>query len=485
MMSFFILVCMKLFDFFSSRRQSTDARRAGQGISLACALLVCASLAQSNTVFNDLPSLGQQDIRTQNRESAAGLRHLRFLNARGVTLQDPSTTYYLEQSLLPLLPSFSDDGSTSDLVIFGVNHRSFNAFALPGGLIGIHAGLLEQLKDTSEVQAIMAHEMGHLALGHHERLAQSRQQSTGLVIASILLAPLAIQADPNLAIGMIYGAQGLSIQQQLAFSRAMEEEADRAAVTAMRNGGLPVDGVIGAYETMADYQRTQSGSTQSSYPGTHPNVRDRLADLRNRIDDSSQLSDPLPVIPLCWVQQDLGFEWRSDEQRCQQYTEVQAATAEQRAESWVELLEAYPANPYLIYRSTEWLQDNGNGDTDSLVDTLSDQALLAPDSWLTALSMLKLEPANMTEQNRRHWRSVLFAGAPANDLESWNTLRLAYTDESERGRAFRAQAQTSWINGEPEVAISQLRRAIELSTASSERQRWEMRLRSWQNATSR
>ncbi|TGG93918.1 hypothetical protein E4656_06940 [Natronospirillum operosum] len=490
MMSCFILVCMKLFTFFSPRRQSTRGLRAGQGISLLAVALILFSFARGDILIGDLPNLGQQDIRAQNQETGAGLRYLSFLNAQGMTTQDPGLTYYLEQSTLPLLPAFSSDGTSRDLIIFGINHRSFNAFALPGGLIGVHDGLLDMLTETSEVQAILAHELGHLALGHHQRLAQARRQSTGLVIASILLAPLAWQVDPDLAIGMIYGAQGTAIQQQLAFSRSMEEEADRMAVTAMRSGGLPLNGLIGAYEAMASAQRFQSGTAGTPYPTTHPDVRARLADLRNRIEGDPAADAMAPDIPLCWIQLDRGLTVRADDQRCEQYAAWhQANDTAERYALWHEILDGHAASPYLLFRAADWLTNQATSeDREALAERLISYGELVPDNWLAALGLMQLHKEGVIELPQRQWsqwRTILMAEAPANDLLAWNTLRLAYPGEHERHRAFRAQAQTTWINGDMDMAIRQLRRAAELSETNSERSRWESQLRNWERAQQR
>ena len=486
-MSCFILVCMKIFAFFSPRRQSNRAARAGQGISLLILLVLGVTLARGDVLIGDLPNLGQTDIRSQNEQTSSGLRYLRFLNAQGLTTQDPGLTYYLEQSMVPLLPAFSSDDSSRDLLIFGVNHRSFNAFALPGGLIGVHDGLLNALEDTSGVQAILAHELGHLALGHHQRLAQARRQSTGLVIASILLAPLAWQVDPDLAIGMIYGAQGTAIQQQLAFSRNMEEEADRLAVSAMRSGGLPLEGMISAYETMASGQRLQSGSAGTAYPTTHPDVRARLTDLRNRIEREPPVENLVPDIPLCWIQLDRGLTVRSSDDRCELYGQWhQADSRSEQYALWQEIFDAQPAHPYLIFRAADWLTNQPEDEARTeLVTRLQQEADLTPDSWLTALGMMLLQKESVAELPRSdwlHWRRTLQNQAPANDLLTWNTLRLAYPDEHERHRAFRAQAQTSWINGDLETAVRQLRRAVELSETGSQRSAWERQLRTWERA---
>ncbi|MCH8552233.1 MAG: M48 family metalloprotease [Natronospirillum sp.] len=478
---------MKIFAFFSPRRQSNRGVRAGQGISLLVMAFIVFSVARGDVLIGDLPNLGQQDIRSQNEQTSAGLRYLRFLNAQGMAAQDPGLTYYLEQSMVPLLPAFSTEDGSRDLLIFGVSHRSFNAFALPGGLIGVHDGLLDALTETPEVQAILAHELGHLALGHHQRLAQARQQSTGLVIASILLAPLAWQVDPDLAIGMIYGAQGTAIQQQLAFSRSMEEEADRMAVSAMRSGGLPLDGMISAYETMASGQRLQTGTAGTAYPTTHPDVRARLADLRNRIEREPQRDNPVLDIPLCWVQLDRSLNSRSTDERCALYRAWhEADSQEELYELWDDLLTAYPAHPYLVFRASDWLTVQAVDEQRSaLAERVKAKASLAPDSWLVALSMLHLhkeEVVQLSGSERARWRRTLQEQAAANDLMTWNTLRLAYPEEHERHMAFRAQAQTSWINGDLDTAVRQLRRAVELSDAGSQRSQWENQLRRWERA---
>lgn len=395
-------------------------------------------------------------------------------------VQDPALSYYLEQSTTPLLPHFAGDSSLAQLSIMGISDRTFNAFAVPGGLVGIHLGLLEQMSETAEVQAIIAHELGHLALGHHARLAASARESTAWVIASLLLTPLAAQIDTDLAVGLFYGVQGYAIQQRLAFSRAMEEEADRIAVDAMRSSDLSLQGVIDAYEAMARVQRSQAGSTQSTYQGTHPNVSARLADLRNRLQ-----TDPTPAagsalsIPLCWVQIDLGLTVRSQADACRRYQQVQSRPKAEQGGLWLSLLNDFPANPYIFYRATEWLQTQENDPDAPVRQALKDQSVLMPDSGLVALGVLAGQLYESTAEHER-WARTLIQLAPANDLTSWSVLSESYNRLDRRALAFRATAQSSWIKGEVGIATAQLQRAIELSENTAERMAWTPQLRRWQ-----
>ncbi|WP_380707504.1 M48 family metallopeptidase [Salinispirillum marinum] len=446
-----------------------------------CTLLILLTTSASvGYAQANLPTLGQKDIRTEFEEAISGLRYLRFLNREGIVVQDPALSYYLEQSTTPLLPHFVGDPSLAQLSIMGINDRTFNAFAVPGGLVGVHLGLLENMTETADVQAIIAHELGHLALGHHARLATSARESTAWVIASLLLTPLAAQIDLDLAAGLFYGAQGFAIQQRLAFSRAMEEEADRAAVNAMRSSDLSLQGVINAYEAMARVQRSQSGTTQSSYQGTHPNVSARLADLRNRLQENPTVAAGSTLsIPLCWVQVDLAFTVRSQAERCLQYQNLHRQPRSEQGEHWQRLLTTYPANPYLFYRATQWLQAQERTQGEAVRTELKRQGRLMPDSGLVALSVLSGQLYESTTEHER-WARTLMGLAPSNDLLSWSVLSDSYNRLDKRALAFRASAQSSWIKGEVGTAAEQLQRAIELSENSTERLAWTPQLRRWQ-----
>lgn len=457
----------------STSRQSSRRRLRRQGFLLLL-LSVGLAAAPAFSVVSRLPDLGQARG-DRAEQAAAGLRYLAFMNRQGLVTQDPGTTYYLEQSLLPLLPAYNL-GDRASLTLFGVSNRSFNAFALPGGLIGVHDGLFAQLSNTAEVQAILAHELAHLALDHHARLAVDAQRNSAMIIASFLLAPLALQLGPDVAFGMLYGAQGLAVQQQLAFSRRMEEEADRIAVGAMQSGDLPLQGIIGAYEAMAQQQRIQAGEAGSPYPGTHPDVLARLTDLQNRLGINEHTEPEGTGLPLCWLQADRGLPIRNNNSTpCARYAQRPDESASER---WSRLMAHYPGQPYLIFRASEWVQ-RSTDDTVELKDLIHTQAELAPESWLSALAVM--QSRELDEASLRQWVDVLYEGAPGNDQSAWNHIRSAYDTLDDRARAFRAQAQARWITGEPTVATRELRRAIGLANPDSPDQReWQALLRRWE-----
>ncbi len=482
----FILCVMKPTSLFSILSQSTRAARFSQGLLLTLGVLGMVTWARSDIFVGDLPNMSSADVRHQQEQISSGLRYLRFLNGRDLIRQDPALQYYLEQSTAPLLPAFANVDARRGLTLLMIEQETFNAFAVPGGIIGVHLGLLKELSSTAEVQAILAHELGHLALGHHQRLAQGRQQTSGWVIASLLLAPLAWQIDPDIAIGMIYGVQGAAIQQQLAFSRQMEEEADRFAVSALRAADLPLQDLIQAYETMASLQRTQSGQINTYYPSTHPDIRARLSDLRNRIDAATTPDGMGEDIPLCWVQHDLNSSMAQQTEECLSYRNArnESAPVSEQIAAWTELWAAFPGHPYLLYRASAWMRTQQALPEAFLADWKS-QSMLAPDSWLVALAVLNLaeqDQLDLDGSERAQWQKQLLAGAPSNDQSSWSLISQLYDNDAERAISLRAQAQLRWLAADLNGAIRIMRRAVELSGAGSQRAQWESILRDWQRS---
>lgn len=477
---------MKLASIFTTLAQSTRAARFSQGLLLSIGILGMVSWAKSDIFIGDLPNMGSADVRIQQEQVSSGLRYLRFLNARGLVRQDPALQYYLEQSTAPLLPAFAGIEARRDLTLLVIAQDTFNAFAVPGGIIGVHQGLLTELRTTAEVQAILAHELGHLALGHHQRLAQGQRQTSSWVIASLLLAPLAWQVDPEVAIAMVYGVQGAAIQQQLAFSRLMEEEADRFAVSALRSAHISLIELIQAFETMANLQRTQIGELTYHYPSTHPDIRARLTDLRNRIDLSATPRQMPLDIPLCWVQHDLKRTPHVTSSQCQQYQAAQTSDVpmQDQMATWEKLWNTYPGHPYLLFRSSEWIITQPNLPPEFAFNW-HQQSQLNPDSWLVALATLSLMEQKhilMTQTEQNRWQTRLLFDAPTNDQNSWSLLSRLYDNDAERAVSLRAQAQLRWLAADLRGAIGMMRRAVELSGAGSQRANWDSILREWERS---
>lgn len=172
-------------------------------------------------------------------------------------------------------------GAAYDYEVFAVKDPSINAFALPGGFIGFHTGLLITAETDSEVASVMGHEIGHVLQRHLARSLERQGTNSIIALAGIVLGALAAASNPGAAAGLITGGQALAIQNQLSYSRDAEREADRIGFQILQASGYDVNGAP------AFFQRLQKayGIMDSGVPGylrTHPLTTDRIADMQDR-----------------------------------------------------------------------------------------------------------------------------------------------------------------------------------------------------------
>lgn len=168
-----------------------------------------------------------------------------------------------------------------DISVFALQDRSINAFALPGGYIGIHTGLIAEADTEAELASVVAHEIAHVALRHVARGMTQGSQSNHLMIASLvgsLLAGLAGSAD--LAMGVAAFGQAAAVDRQLGFSRQAEQEADRVGYQMLQGAKFDPAGMSQMFRLLQKKSRLNESS--DSYATTHPLSAQRLADAENR-----------------------------------------------------------------------------------------------------------------------------------------------------------------------------------------------------------
>lgn len=166
--------------------------------------------------------------------------------------------------------------------LFGVRDRSINAFAMPGGYIGVHTGLLVQSDTESELASVLGHEIGHVMQRHIARGITSQDQSMWIALASMVLAGLAATKSGDAAAALAMGGQGAAIANQLSFSRGAEREADRVGFQIMTAAGFDPQGMPDFFQRL---QRVMGISDNSvpAYVRTHPLTSERIADMQDRV----------------------------------------------------------------------------------------------------------------------------------------------------------------------------------------------------------
>lgn len=231
-----------------------------------------------------LPDLGSGEISliAGTREAYIGRAILNELRRAGLVLEDPELTEYV-QNLGSRLAAAGGD-MQQDFKFFLVKDDSVNAFALPGGYIGVHSGLFLRTRTESELASVLAHEVAHITQRHVSRRFEAASgmnfKSLAVLLGAIALA--ASGADVDDVSGAMMLGQGLAIQEQINFTRSQEYEADRVGVRILARGGFDPEGMVGFFETMQRMQRLRN-SEMPEFLSTHPLSSSRVLEAAQRI----------------------------------------------------------------------------------------------------------------------------------------------------------------------------------------------------------
>jgi len=239
-----------------------------------------------------LPSLGESasDDLSISAERQLGLEIMRQARSDPALLDDPVLLAYVQSLWNPLVAAARQRGDitadSDDLFaweLFLVLDRSVNAFALPGGYVGIHLGLINITQTPDQLASVLAHELAHVTQRHIARSISVQQRSTLLSVATILLGILAASRTGNadMANAAIMGGQGVAVQGQLNFSRDMEREADRIGFGLLSNAGFDTAGMAGMFERMDNATRL-SDNNAFPYLRSHPLTFERISEARSR-----------------------------------------------------------------------------------------------------------------------------------------------------------------------------------------------------------
>ena len=270
----------------SARRPARRRQRAAcAALAIALALVPPAAMPQAN----NLPRLG--DAAAEDLSPAAerrlGERIMRDIRRDASVSDDVELAGYLN-SLAAALTA-SAQGHSFEL--FLVKDPTMNAFALPGGFIGVHTGLIIAAETESELASVVAHEIGHVTQRHIARMLSDQRQTTLGTLASLVLAALAARSSPQAAIGIVTMASGAQQQQMLAFSRDAEREADRVGMDTLRASGFDPNGMVAFFGRLQQSSRTYE-STAPAYMRSHPMTVERIADMQARVQEGRYRQHP-------------------------------------------------------------------------------------------------------------------------------------------------------------------------------------------------
>ena len=197
-------------------------------------------------------------------------------------ISDPDMSQYLE-NMGRKLGAYAPGGAPQ-IEVFGVRNPEINAFAMPGGFIGVHTGLIVGSGSESEVAGVVAHEIAHVTQRHIARGLTQQRQSSHIALASIAAALLAalVPGGGQAAMGIAAFGQAAAIDRQLGFSREAEQEADRNGLEMLRKAGYDPNGMAAMFGRLTKASSLNEGRGGGAYVSTHPLSLQRMTDMQNR-----------------------------------------------------------------------------------------------------------------------------------------------------------------------------------------------------------
>lgn len=228
-----------------------------------------------------LPDLGDASSATitPQMERRIGEEAMRQIRAREPSyVDDPEIAEYL--NMLGKQLSAASSGAHQAFEFFLIKDDSINAFAMPGGFIGVHSGLLLAAQTESELASVLAHEVSHVTQHHIARLLSKQGQLSAISLAGMLVALLASRSSAGAAVAM--ASQAGAVSAQLAYTRDFEREADRIGFQVLQQAGFDGNGMVSFFERLQRATRAYENNAPA-YLQSHPLTLERISDIQNRV----------------------------------------------------------------------------------------------------------------------------------------------------------------------------------------------------------
>ncbi|MGB4075159.1 M48 family metalloprotease [Pseudomonas sp.] len=244
-------------------------------------LLTLACLLAGPGMASDLPSLGDASsaLVSPQQEHQMGRAWLSLVRGQVSQLSDPQLKDFIETSVYRLSETSQLQDRRLEFVV--LDSPQINAFAAPGGIVGVNGGLFLYAQTEAEYASVMAHELAHLSQRHFARGLEAQQRMQIPVMAGMLAGIIAAAAGAgDLGIAAIASTQAAAMQEQRRFSRQNEQEADRIGLVNLEKAGFDPRAMPSMFERLMRQYRYDRMPPE--FLLTHPVSESRIADTRNR-----------------------------------------------------------------------------------------------------------------------------------------------------------------------------------------------------------
>jgi len=247
-------------------------------LGILIAASTCAVVAQQN-----LPSMGEpaDNALSPNEERDLGAQFMRQIRSQLPLVRDVQLTEYID-SLGARLVSAVGRNDIQNFTFFIINDPQINAFAIPGGYVGVNSGLIAAMDQEEQLASVVAHEVAHVTQRHHARAFATGNKATLSTAAAVLAAIIIGQASPQA--GQAALAAGLAASQQSAinFTRGNEVEADRIGIEILANAQYDPRAMAESFAILRRQNALNTSVGQLEYLRTHPLDNNRIAEAADR-----------------------------------------------------------------------------------------------------------------------------------------------------------------------------------------------------------
>ena len=236
--------------------------------------------------FSDqLPDLGSTSDNIINKAQEKKIRHQILSQAylSQTIVKDPEVIHYINNLGARLLKGVPEL-NTSNTTFFTVKNPTINAFAMLGGIIGIHSGLVYAANSESELASVIAHEIAHLSQKHLPRIIEAQSKDSFKTSLALVFALLMSRSNAQIANAAMQTASASAVQNTLDFTREHEKEADREGLLILSKAGFDERGAVSFFKTLDKANQFSVGAAPY-FLRTHPITLERISDIEDRLQD--------------------------------------------------------------------------------------------------------------------------------------------------------------------------------------------------------
>ena len=403
--------------------------------------------------------------------------------AAQTVLRDSETELLFRDISSPLISAAGLDKRT-DVVL--LNDPEINAFVAGGQTVYIQSGLLLASDNVTQLQGVIAHELGHVAGGHVNRMQSGAKEAQGISIATMVLGALAMAAGAgDAAMGIMMAGERAAIGRFMAFTRTQESSADSAGAKYLSAAGISGKGSIEFFKKLQNQEyRLTAQLPEDSYDRTHPLSRERIQALTNVYEkDPAWNRPPDPALEARFQRVKaklLGFinprlattrYPESDRSVPGHYARAYAyhvgAYPEKALSEAEALLKTNPDDPFFLELKGQILLESGK--PAEAIAPLREATARAGDQPLIAAMLGHALIATEKRENLIEAKQVLKAAINRDNQNpfAWYQLGIIYDREGDLPRAALATAERNNLEGNPKLALASAELALKGIPAGS------------------